>query len=538
MPIAVTIFGFAKRGNPAIFCYAFLRLVRGPGRYPVPALPSNSQLDGTRRIPIEGWDDIDLITWDKLFEGSAIEVIERGLDSGRFLLPEKSPVKPGQLITGQPFGPVILLESYDELTGSGAGVLYVKGIVVNDGIDQVRRGLNNAVGPAKTPAILRDIIELISIQSGLKVFLMERLRIGVVDQFYRAQHVVGIPKTLFSVSGDKPDLRSREPMRRVIIGRTAAAADQLFRLHITLKNSDEILKDVLLDMPPAQPEIIVEADSHVTGFDLVVFDDNGWIADKVSGAFAQGFNFRLSMIGRVDELPPVFAGAPQRGALEERARISTTAFDGPTAGDRSGGLDALKRQRQQVAALIGEPRWSGESMWFEHGGEGQVEVITWIKKKLEKPGIVKAYIVDPFLGSNALQRVIARQGNENISLSILVSPGKVDPDADVVDAKATSSYLEKLVALANDWSERLCGQISILHIKRGEGAKQAFHDRYLSVVDQQGIPTVYLLSNSLSKAAGDWPFAISELDRINSWRVYYEILDLIEGKHADRDLHS
>jgi hypothetical protein len=44
-----------------------------------------------------------------------------------------------------------------------------------------------------------------------------------------------------------------------------------------------------------------------------------------------------------------------------------------------------------------------------------------------------------------------------------------------------------------------------------------------------GVPTAYLLSNSLSKAAGDWPFTICELDRVMSWRVYADILEMIRG---------
>jgi hypothetical protein len=75
-----------------------------------------------------------------------------------------------------------------------------------------------------------------------------------------------------------------------------------------------------------------------------------------------------------------------------------------------------------------------------------------------------------------------------------------------------------------------------VHIKRGNGSRQAFHDRYLCVVDQKGIPTAYLLSNSLSKAAGDWPFVACELDRVMSWRVYAYIQELILGQTIDRDL--
>ena len=76
MPIAVTVFGVAKRAAPAILCYAFSRFVRGPGNYPPPALPSSAQMDGIRRMPIEGFDGLDLVTWDKIFEEGATDAIQ------------------------------------------------------------------------------------------------------------------------------------------------------------------------------------------------------------------------------------------------------------------------------------------------------------------------------------------------------------------------------------------------------------------------------------------------------------------------------
>jgi hypothetical protein len=133
------------------------------------------------------------------------------------------------------------------------------------------------------------------------------------------------------------------------------------------------------------------------------------------------------------------------------------------------------------------------------------------------------------LGSEALKRVVARQGNETAELWIVVSPGNIDPDADATATTGGNEYLAKLIRAATDWAEKLAGRISVVHVKRGDGSRQAFHDRYFCAVDQKGIPTAYLFSNSLSKAAGDWPFAICELDRVMSWRVYAYILEMIEG---------
>ena len=214
--------------------------------------------------------------------------------------------------------------------------------------------------------------------------------------------------------------------------------------------------------------------------------------------------------------------------------VRTSSFKGPSAGDRSGAFDAIRRDRQAVAALVGRHNWSAASLWFERGTEGQLAVIRWMKDRLETPTIAHAYLVDPFLGSEALQRVIARQGRENINLKILISPGDVDPDAEDTEAKATGSHSSKLLATANEWSDRLCGDISIIDVRRGDGQRQAFHDRFLVLIGQDGVPTVFMLSNSMSKAAGDWPFAICELDQVTSHRVKAYVEGLIKGIDGDR----
>jgi hypothetical protein len=264
-----------------------------------------------------------------------------------------------------------------------------------------------------------------------------------------------------------------------------------------------------------------------------VFDDAGNLADQLKGQFGQGYQFGVTALGAVDTLPPPFPGSPKSADLEARPRIHTIAFEAPAVANRSGGLDVLRAQEAKLSAAIGPRSTEFENIWFDRGVESQVEVIRWIKKKIERPGVRKAYLVDPFLGSEALKRVVARQGNETAELFIVVSPGDIDPDADTTETSASSDYLANLISTASEWAGKLAGRISVVHIKRTNGARQAFHDRYLCLVDQKGIPTAYLLSNSLSKAAGDWPFAISELDRVMSWRVYTYVQELILGQSID-----
>jgi hypothetical protein len=417
-------------------------------------------------------------------------------------------------------------------------MLRLQGLVPDGVLEAVTTTLNDAVGIGDTPAALSALIDAIGVQSDLRELFKDRRWIGTVDRFWRAEPEGANIGPLLDVVPEKPDFRTPKPIRTVHIRRHASILDRAFTLHVRLQNFDEILTDRVLAMPPGQAEISLEAPSHVTDVVLEAFNPDGTLAQRSIVVYSQGYNFGIVAQGRADVLPAVFTGAPAIPDLETRARVATVAVRGPSVGPRSGAFDTLRRNDERIDAIVGPKRWSGECVWFDRGADSQIEAIRWIKGKLENPGVRHAYLVDPFLGSEALQRVIARQGNETISLTILVSPGHTNPDAEAPDTEAAEDHLRKLVAMANAWSDRLCGKIVIIHVKRGEVARQAFHDRYLCLVNQDGVPTVYLLSNSLSKAAGNWPFVISELNRITSWRVYHYIQDLLRGADGARQLES
>jgi hypothetical protein len=132
--------------------------------------------------------------------------------------------------------------------------------------------------------------------------------------------------------------------------------------------------------------------------------------------------------------------------------------------------------------------------------------------------------------------VVIRQGNERIELEILVSPSRNALTTADADLDPLGKYLSEMTATAARWSSQLCGRISIYYIKRGDCTKQAFHDRYLCTLDQERTPRAYLLSNSLNKAAGDWPFCICELDRANSYQIHSYIQALLQGRDRNRSV--
>ena len=448
MPLSITVFAVAYGGTEPTLCYVSLRTVRGPGTYPAPTLPGDVATDSLRRITVSD-SKLDLVTWDKIVPATQEASIQDGIERGRLTIPADCPIAGGQSIVGLPFGPLIVLDEGPRRTRiSGSGVLYRKGIASDAPLRALKEMLNRTLGPGVAPKALQALIATISEVSGISE-IFKRLRpIGVVDQLYRVFATTGVDGSLFDIVPEKLDFRTKAPMLQVHIRRHAAPLDQKFRCHITLNNYDEVLRSCLLEIEAGAPEITVAAPAHITDVSLVVFDDAGKLVDQLNGAFTQGMQFGLSVLGQVDALPPPFPGPPKSPDLEQRPRLHTVAFEGPSIADRSGGLDVIRKQQADVAALIGPLSSKFENVWFDRGPDGQVEVIRWIKKKIEQPGITKAYLFDPYLGSEALRRVVARQGNQTASLFIVISPGGIDPDADTAGSAPTSDYLAKLVRMA------------------------------------------------------------------------------------------
>lgn len=526
MSLAITVFAVVGVDLSPLLCQVLLRSVRGVGPYPGILLPKSVSTDGVHHSRLPG-TALDLAVWDCILPPDAEDSIQREIEHGHFTVPAESPFGGSVRFTGHSFGPVPVLEEYERASVSGTGLLYRKGLATEEIFHGLRETLGNRLPFGTAPKAFEALVLQIGEIAGLGKFSTKRI-FGGIDWYFRRPSDDYRGGPLFRFFPVKPDLRSRDPMSDVRIARGAALAGKSFGLKVTLQNYDEVLRSVYLHWEAGADEKVVSSSAHVTKISIDVFDDTGELVDAVRGLFVQGFSFELSALGEVNQLPPPFPSAMGVKDLEARHRVHTASFEGPSGAGRSRALDVLRKNTQELTSLIGSARGKSEDVWFERSAEGQAEVIRWLKKKMEAPGLRRAYLVDPFLGSDALMRVLLRHGNETAELLIVVSPGKIDPDAETTDAKATNDHLEKLKATATEWNDQLAGAISIVHVKRGSGSKQAFHDRYFCIIDQRGRPTAYLLSNSLSKAAGAWPFAICELDQVTSWRVYGYIFEITE----------
>jgi hypothetical protein len=189
MPLSLSIFGISNSGLAPVFCYAFLRLIRGSGEYPPPSLSENRTVP-PERTPIES-SNLELVAWDTTFDDEAATNIRLKLDQGQFAIPTTSPIEPGRTLLGDPFGPVLIADRFIELRVSGTGVLSLKGSVVSNAVSQVIQTVREAVGEGEAPTCLNRLMTLIAEQSGENEFFTESRRLGVIDHFYRPSAGVG-----------------------------------------------------------------------------------------------------------------------------------------------------------------------------------------------------------------------------------------------------------------------------------------------------------------------------------------------------------
>ena len=536
MAVALTIFGVGAPDGNARFCYALLRPVRGNGGYPAPSLPRDALSYAGLSLKLDP-SNLVLKVWDQVIEGYEAE-LEANIGRGRFSIPIDCPIEPGVVLEGTSFAPVQINENYNRVVCDGSGALWSNGFALSDGGARIIDHLRAATGHDEVGSELELLLSTIDSETGVGSLFLTTRRLGVVERLHRVRP--GRRPGLLRARVIKPDLRGNDPCRRVVLCRDAAPVGVAFQVHLALRSWNNVVVNRLITLPANTQELTIDAGTHVTSIEFAAFDfESGDLLDQFEISIIQSMAFSLIGQSETDLLPKPFRGAQRGDDLEKRTRIHTGSFSGPSAGDRAGGFDSMRHNRQLIEALIGDQSWRGECCFFHTGPEPQLDVIRWIKRHLEDAQVAEAFLVDPYLGSEALKRVVVRHGNETVSLTLVVSPGDRNPDAPELDARGEPGrHLLSLVKAAEELADQLCGEIEIIHVWRGDGRYQAFHDRYFGLIDRTGVPRAYLLSNSLGKAAGDWPFVAVELDRVNSWIVTVYARGLIAGNDRGRTVHA
>ena len=176
---------------------------------------------------------------------------------------------------------------------------------------------------------------------------------------------------------------------------------------------------------------------------------------------------------------------------------------------------------------------SSYDVWFGKSIANEVNVIKHFQSIIDNGKAEKAILVDPFFGADAFERFVTRVEESKLDLTILTSLGKIDPDTGkIIDSDADPVYELKKAILKT--RNLINCKVKLINLNLSS-SKQAFHDRYLVVYPFDEMPIVYMLSNSINKMAGNWPFCMAKIEPATAQHIREYIEGLCKGVDSSRE---
>lgn len=319
------------------------------------------------------------------------------------------------------------------------------------------------------------------------------------------------------------------------IVRNAPLINSSQKLHVVCRE----LRDVIFE-----GLVLLEAGNKVIELDCLTEDSyelECWLFDMDGRLIYQDHKYYAAQIG-------INMGVSTR-QIELNDNLTKKAFQkSPSLGSQASLVSKTHTQRSKVQSKVRECHQfsdqmtqiqselfqsSGNDRWFGKSIECEVEVIDYFQQLFCKGQASKAIIVDPFFGAEAFERFVTRVEESTLELTILTSLSDINPDSgENFDIENTPINLLK--AVISKVQDLINCKLKVINVNRGS-SKQAFHDRYLVVYSFDGIPAVYMLSNSINKMSGNWPFCMSKLEPAIAKLVREYIEQLCIGKDNSRD---
>jgi hypothetical protein len=386
-----------------------------------------------------------------------------------------------------------------------------------------RENLEDVVGAAAVD--LDIVVETISSRLGLPV-TSEFPRLGTFEIFnLRPWADASVPVVLESQAGSE---RANGAGNGLAIVRTQAFAQNQHYAQVTCRCGGEVICEELLVLPPGQlrsREIMPPDAPDDVAFRL--FNATGTLIHREEFTYLREIHLGMAVGGRTIEIDDDFTHraravhaadaasvASVRGHSTQRSRVLNARQVQPWRSHTNAVRDLLTRHRPAESY----------DRWFERGISEEVGVVVHFDHLLSSARVKAAILVDPYFGRDALQRVVLRMQSRDVALTIVTSLLGIDPDTGTTAANVASD-LEQALNRA-----RLFINPALRVINLVDGPRQAFHDRYLLIRPHEGIPQVYLLSNSLNKMAGNWPFCMSRLTGEAATRATQYIEGLAHGR--------
>jgi len=195
--------------------------------------------------------------------------------------------------------------------------------------------------------------------------------------------------------------------------------------------------------------------------------------------------------------------------LADKASIVNKTHTSPMLIDSRSTLNYQKFNQDMLSLQLTLFPKSGHDMWFGKSVCNEVNVIKHFQSLICNGKAKKAIIVDPFFGAEAFERFVTRIEETTLELIIVTSLGGIDPDSgkNICNEATPVDELEKSIIKIKDLIN-----CKVKLVNLSWGGNQAFHDRYLITYSDDNKPTVFMLSNSINKMAGNWPFCMTTIE--------------------------
>lgn len=305
--------------------------------------------------------------------------------------------------------------------------------------------------------------------------------------------------------------------------------------HVELELQAEPVFSKLIALQPAASTTVTAV--PFDHYKMSVFDPSGMLVQFEEHSLLGRIGLNMSAMGPTLAVnDPLARSAQGLGSeLQDRAsKVRTRSTSRSVIGAEND--TAFEIHRTTMRALMHRlvPP-SGSDRWFQRGIVEEVGVITHFNSLLDGARVSAGTIVDPYFGIDTLKRVILRLESLDIDLTVVTSLLTSDPETNEPNPDLLNELQTALRDLRSDGIPNAARRLTVLNLV--DGPRQAFHDRYLLLTPHEGEREVYLLSNSLNRMAGKWPFCMSRLEGAAARDAALYIDGLTNGRDISGSTH-
>ena len=364
-------------------------------------------------------------------------------------------------------------------------------------------------------------------------------RLGTMECFdSTSSEASGAPPVIVRVHQRDPESRENVPMGIQILKKQPAfSADWA---HVVLRNNGDVILDQLVALPKEfQESEVIAAEEPISEYEVRLFDEGGKSLVWMERLFLiRNLGFSMNMVtGRKtyrDDLSEKLVNnkVPAGKRLEQADSFSPRNFQ-VGGHEHDPWVPRARSMARMVEARISTPK---TTHWFPRGIAGQGDALDHLRNFIDSPRTVEAVLVDPFFGEHAFSRILPRLRNMSLQITVLTSCLGWDPDKEWARGpnpeweKSAQAQRNRIKGWCRTNQAVLPPNLTILDLRKDKD--QAFHDRYLLRVNDQGGISIHMLSTSLNDLAGQYPCCFVELDSSAAREVY----SYIRGLTIHRDV--